>query len=43
MKLEKIWAKLERGEPLTTREDKTFTDGLMRGMDALIEALNAKA
>lgn len=39
MTLTKIWSKIEREEPLTTRENKAFTDGINRAIDALIDAL----
>ena len=39
MTLAKIWSKIEREEPLTTRENKAFTDGIQKAMDALIDAL----
>ena len=39
MSLEQIWKKLELDEPLTTREDKTFTDELVQKTDALVDAL----
>ena len=35
MDLEYIWNKLEDEEPLTTREDKEFTDGVEQGIDRL--------
>lgn len=39
MTLTSIWAKIEREEPLTTRENKAFTDGIHKAIDALIDAL----
>ena len=39
MSLEQIWKKLELDDPLTTREDKTFTDELVQKTDALVDAL----
>ncbi len=38
MTLTKIWSKIEREEPLTTRENKAFTDGIIRAIDALANA-----
>ena len=35
MNLEYIWNKLEDDEPLTTREEKDFTDGVEQGIDRL--------
>lgn len=39
MTLAAIQAKIEREEPLTTRENKAFTDGIHQAIDALINAL----
>ena len=35
MNLEHIWNKLEDDEPLTTREEKEFTDSVEQGIDRL--------
>lgn len=35
MNLEEIYTKLEDEEPLTTREEKKFTDEVTRGIDEL--------
>ena len=39
MTLEKIWNKLEVEEPLDIREQKCFTDGIVRGLDKLEDAV----
>ena len=38
MSLEKLWNKLEQDEPLTTSEDKRFTDESAQKMDELKSA-----
>ena len=35
MNLEELYTKLEEQEPLTTREEKKFTDDVTRGIDEL--------
>lgn len=37
MTFAQIWAKLERGEPLTTRENQVFTDVVAQGINALLD------
>ena len=39
MTLASIWSKLEREEPLTTRENNDFTDGILKAIDALADAM----
>ena len=39
MTLEKIWNKLEVEEPLNTREQKSFTDEIVRGLDKLEDVI----
>ena len=47
MNLEYIWNKLEDQNPLTTREEKFFSDGMEQGIDKLgqlteVQALQAQ-
>ncbi len=40
MNLEHIWNKLEDQDPLTTREEKKFSDGMEQGIDQLGQILD---
>ena len=39
MTFTKIWSRIEREETLIPSENKAFTDGINRAIDALIDAL----
>ncbi len=41
MTLENLWNKLEVEEPLSTREEKTFTDEINRGIDKLEDVIDS--
>lgn len=43
MNLEELYAKLEEQEPLTTREEKKFTDDVTRGIDELENIIEENA